>query len=45
MEISSWQSWKGRGHLKDLLETWDGRGSQESTEMTLAETPSRGNET
>jgi hypothetical protein len=39
------QWWSG-GHLQDVTETWDGGGSLESMEATLAETPSsRGHRT
>jgi len=41
MKIYSWTGWEG-GHLKDMLETWNGEGSQESMVVTLAETHSNG---
>lgn len=42
MEICSCQGSGVSDHLWDLSETWDVRGSQEFTGVTLAETPSTG---
>jgi hypothetical protein len=37
MEICSCHELGGRMHLEDMPETWNGRNSQESMRMTLAE--------
>jgi hypothetical protein len=38
MEICNWHFGGGGGHLKDLPETWNRGGAQESMRMTLAVT-------
>ena len=36
------KGWEGGWYLEDMLETWEGGGSQESMEIILAETHSSG---